>query len=69
MIKGEQLDEIYQGFKNIIFKDEKIEEEAERRLQICFKCPHVKNTKCGKCGCLLKAKTRSPKSKCPDNRW
>ena len=63
------MNEIFEGFKNIIFTDTKIEEEAERRLKICFDCPFLNRTRCGKCGCFLKAKTRSPKSKCPDNRW
>lgn len=63
------MNEIFEGFKNIIFTDIKVEEEAERRLKICFGCPHLNKTRCGKCGCFLKVKTRSPKSKCPDNRW
>ena len=68
-----QVEKIFQGFKNLIFKDEAIEKDAEVKLKICFECPFKKETvgiwRCGKCSCALIAKARSPQSKCPDNRW
>ena len=68
-----QAQEIYQGFKNLIFKDEKIEVEAEKKLKICFECPFRGERfgipKCNKCGCVISAKARSSNSKCPDKRW
>ncbi len=63
------IENIFIGFKNLIFKDEKIEAEAEKKLKICFECPNRKVSKCGLCGCWIETKTRSPKSKCPDSRW
>lgn len=64
-----QLKEIYSGFKNLIFQDEKIEAKAEKKLKTCFSCPHRVEVKCGKCGCWLAAKARSEYSECPDGRW
>lgn len=68
-----QLEEILQGFKNLLFKDETIEAEANKRLSICYPCPVRDNMRCSKakggCGCLLSAKIRSPKSKCPKGKW
>lgn len=64
-----KINEIYQGFKNLIFKNEEIEAEAEVKLKICFKCPYRESNRCGKCGCYLKAKARSKDSECPDKRW
>lgn len=68
-----QANEIFQGFKNLIFKDEDIEPLAEERLKICHVCPIRDDTRCSKanggCGCYLEAKVRSPKSKCPKDKW
>ncbi len=65
-----KLEEIYQGWKNVIFKDPIVEEEAKKRAEICASCPHAsKHLTCSLCGCPLIAKTRSPKSQCPDKRW
>lgn len=73
-----QAQEIFQGFKNLIFPNQKIEEIAEKRLKICFECPIRTDNKCDKnksenningCGCFLNMKTRSPASKCPVNKW
>ena len=61
--------EILSGFKNLIFKDEEIEKTAEVRMKFCFECPHKKDLRCGKCGCILSAKIRSEKSSCPVGNW
>jgi hypothetical protein len=67
-----QSKEIYDGFYKLIFKDEKVEVEAERRLKICFECPfkgeRLGIPKCNKCGCIIKAKVRS-ESKCPIGKF
>lgn len=46
---------------------------AINRLAICHSCEFVKgdppNTKCGKCSCFLKYKTRLIKEKCPLKKW
>lgn len=68
--------EIFDGFKNLIFNNE--EELAEYRKSICDKCPLNNNGICSTkrevngikgCGCVLKAKQRSPKSHCPRQLW
>lgn len=61
--------EIYEGFKNLLFRDEEIEKEAEEKLKTCFSCSSRKENKCAKCGCLIAAKARSPKSECPLKKW
>ena len=68
-----QGQEIFEGFKYSIFKDEKIEIDAEKRLKICFECPTRTDKRCdtrkGGCGCRIEIKARSPKSQCPQNKW
>ena len=68
--------EIVDGWKNIIFPDDKVEEMAYQRLEICKGCdknstPDKVNFKsyCKGCGCVLTAKARSPQSKCPLDKW
>lgn len=63
------LQEIVEGWKNVLFQDPEVEAEALRRATICSGCPFNEKNKCSKCGCPLVAKTRSMKSKCPDKRW
>ena len=64
-----KLQEIVAGWTNVLFTDPAVEVEALRRAQICAECPFNKNNKCSSCGCPLVAKTRSMKSKCPENKW
>ena len=70
-MSGEQnkLKEIYQGWKNLVWKDPEIEKIAKERALICARCPFNVDNKCNKCGCYLPAKTRSINSKCPDGKW
>ena len=63
------LEKIFEGFKNLVFKNPKVEKVALDRLKVCHKCPSRKGIKCGKCGCFLATKTRSLTSECPDKRW
>lgn len=69
------LKEIITGWANVVFTDEQIEELSKQRLSICNACEHkdelkmIKADICNKCGCPLIAKTRSPESKCPINKW
>ena len=50
-----------------------IERMAMKRMKVCLKCPIYTKGFCSKekggCGCLLKAKTRSVKAKCPIGLW
>ena len=72
-----QIPQIIQGWKNLLFKDEKVENIAVNRLVICNSCPDRSNypqelsltSTCKLCGCVLKAKARSTNSKCPANKW
>ena len=66
-----KLIEIIIGWKNFISKDPFIEKIAEKRMEICMKCPELdkEKYKCLKCGCYMVVKTRSPKSKCPLDKW
>ncbi len=68
----EKLNEILNGWKNLIFRNSEIEEEAKRRAKICSGCSEVgmrPMVHCKKCGCPLAAKTRSETSKCPLGKW
>lgn len=68
-----QLGEIVEGFKNLLFKNELVEPIALKRMEICATCPLRTDDRCdrtkGGCGCLLAAKIRSLKSKCPKDKW
>lgn len=44
--------------------------DPKDRMSICNTCPFKSDDgRCGKCGCVLAAKTRVKKSSCPINRW
>jgi hypothetical protein len=44
--------------------------DPTKRMEICNSCPFKGDDgRCGKCGCVLAAKTRVKKSSCPINRW
>lgn len=47
------------------------EEEKERRLSICKKCPeyHEEQMRCKNCGCFLENKVTFTASKCPLSHW
>lgn len=60
---------IIQGHWNVLFPQEEIEEIAAERMKECLSCEFYGETKCLKCGCPLRAKTRSLRSKCPADKW
>ena len=64
-----KIAEIIDGWKHYIFRDDSIEALARERTEICRVCPELRGLKCGVCGCLISAKVRSRKSKCPINKW
>ncbi len=67
-----KLSEIYEGWKNYVFENPKVEAEAKRRMEICVsnKCGKFKhNNVCAMCGCYMPAKVRSPKSRCILKKW
>lgn len=65
------LEEIYSGWKNLIFENEIIEGLAKERMRICVEeCTELNDIHaCKQCGCYMPAKTRSPHSSCPLNKW
>lgn len=65
-----RLLEIFEGWKNIVFNDLLIEDEAKRRIEICVSCEFLnKRNYCDLCYCYMPAKTRSLKSKCKIGKW
>ena len=41
----------------------------KERLNLCHSCEFVKNIICGKCKCLIRAKTLFTGQRCPDGKW
>lgn len=67
---NQKLQEIYSGWKNLIWKNPEIEKIAKERAKICSVCPHItKIYTCGICSCVITAKVRNLNSNCPDKRW
>jgi hypothetical protein len=74
------INEIYDGVKNNLFKKEYVEIIANSRLDICKKCKEydTKGSKClapgtqpccSLCGCSMQLKSRSLSSDCPAGKW
>ncbi len=66
-----QLEEIYEGWKNLIFPNKQAEELAKQRIKSCVDCDQFKKDtkRCGICGCFMPAKVRSKESECPVKKW
>ncbi len=64
-----KLSEIFNGWKNVVFPNEHVEQIAKARASICSTCEFNVKNKCKKCGCPLIAKTRSMQSHCPLKKW
>ena len=56
------------------------QEEAQRRWDICIKCPHLKydetnpdtnkkDGRCTHCGCFMNVKVHYATAECPINKW
>lgn len=57
----------FNEFKQYLWADEDI---VNYRINICMQCPFLKkHTRCEKCGCFMKVKTRLGGSKCPEGKW
>ena len=67
----QKLDEIQDGWKNVIWKNEEVEMVAKERATVCAKCDDNVSNVCKNCGCPLFAKTRSMKetNKCDLKKW
>lgn len=69
---GNNMKKIFDGIKNHIQGSQ--EELSATRMEICNSCEHKKPSeiigdRCGLCGCVLKFKTKSVDSTCPDGKW
>ena len=67
-VKG-KMSEILEGWKNVVFPNEHVEQIAKARAGICAGCEFNVKSRCTKCGCPLVAKTRSMQSHCPIKKW
>lgn len=65
-----KIDQIIEGWKNYLVRDEDVEKLAEERMHICLDCDKLnEKNRCKVCGCFMVAKTRSKKAKCPLGKW
>ena len=57
----------FDEFKDYVLADNDI---AMYRINICSQCEFLKkHTRCEKCGCFMKVKTKLGFSKCPIGKW
>ncbi len=68
------LKHIIIGWKNLAFRDPKVEDLALSRAVVCETCEELLTIKtkflfCSECGCYMPAKTRDPRAKCPLGLW
>jgi len=67
------LRKILVGFKNALYTNPRVKKLAAERMTVCNICEHKMQKAsieiCDICKCILRGKTRSPRSKCPANRW
>jgi hypothetical protein len=77
------ISQVYEGWKNNVFRSSDVEEVAKFRLDVCSKCTYhseVRKQKlnystlrpdehCVHCGCTLSAKTRCLSCECPLGLW
>lgn len=80
-----KINNILNGWHNLLIKDEVVEKVAEARAEICVKCPfavhktllifvkddfkEIEGMACERCNCPLSAKLRSVNEKCPEDLW
>jgi hypothetical protein len=63
------LDNIADGFGNLMFKNPEIEKLATERAKICAVCQQNHNEWCKMCGCYIPAKVRSRVEMCDGGLW
>lgn len=65
------IERVIIGWWNVITNKESM--EAKRRYSICMECSDKikigREYICSRCGCFLRAKSRSPEEKCVLNKW
>ena len=60
---------IFNGWYNFIFRKPYIEIVAKNRMRICKSCSHMRFGICSRCSCPNVGKVRSLKSYCPEGHW
>lgn len=69
------IKDVWNGWKNVFFKDAEIEKLAEERVKICNPCDtrsedgHFCSLLKGGCGCPIISAIRSPDYKCIKGKW
>lgn len=62
-----------EGLRNKLLPPEELKELIEstyqERIAICNNCEFKRNSRCGKCGCILEVKTRCLSCNCPISKW
>lgn len=74
-----KLKAIVQGYVNAALGSEKIKAMAHKRAEVCSGCDQVIamsvsgekkiSIACGRCGCVIAAKTAVPSEACPLGKW
>lgn len=64
-----KLENIIEGWTNVIFPNERAEQIARARAAICAPCIFNEGNVCTKCSCPLSAKTRATGDHCPIGKW
>jgi hypothetical protein len=64
------IKQIYEGYKNLIWKKEYVEEHAASREFVCSRCyNYTEHRFCDSCGCYVPAKSRCLDCDCPLGKW
>ena len=50
-------------------QDEESKKLAEKRIQICLKCPKLVDNKCSECGCKFPSLVWAKGKSCPIGKW
>lgn len=70
-----KIDEVANGFSNLAksklgLLSKETEVRNQVRMDICNACEHKTALgRCGKCGCVLAAKTKCDECTCPIGKW
>lgn len=67
----EEIKQIVEGWKNLVFKNPVSEEIGIKRATICLSCNFykTKNRRCDICNCFIPAAVRSKNKRCPKSKW
>jgi hypothetical protein len=74
MLNIDVLQQIVEGWKNLLWKDKEIEKIAIQRAAICASCEELSTIvgfylHCKRCTCYIPAMTRSMEKRCPMAKW